>query len=285
MSRIVNRSSTIDRGFRSISATGRRLVRGITRRADYRDTGGVTDRDIATFAVPADEVPERLRSATNDMERAFYDNSGRDVHKWTHYLSIYGRHFEPFRGKPVRMLEIGVFRGGSMDLWRRYFGDQLLIVGIDLDPACADLDSPLTPVRIGSQSDPEFLASVVAEFGPFDIVLDDGSHVGDHQRASFSALFDHVRDGGLYIIEDLHTSYWRHPFAGGYRLPGTGIEFVKDVIDEIHGWYHDTPGALGVQSSVTGVHVYDSIVVFEKGVKTPPVHIIVPGRGVATTDQ
>lgn len=255
----------------------------VRRRVDQADFAGATaDADVARFAVPGDEIPERRRLAGTDMERAFYDNTGRDVHKWTHYPAIYDRHFEPFRGRPVRMLEIGVFRGGSMDLWRRYFGEHLVVVGIDVDPRCAQLDTPATAVRIGSQSDPRFLASVVAEFGPFDIVLDDGSHVGSDQRASFGALFDHVRDGGLYVIEDLHTSYWPHPYGGGYRLPGTGIELVKDVIDEIHGWYHSTPGSLGVRESVTAIHVYDSIVVLEKGRKSRPGHLIVPGPGPAS---
>ena len=104
------------------------------------------------------------------------------------------------------MIEIGVFEGGSLDMWQRYLGADASIVGIDINPGCADRVDPPNVVHIGSQADRAFLEGVVAEFGAPELILDDGSHIARHQRASFEILFPLLQDGGLYIIEDTHTS-------------------------------------------------------------------------------
>ncbi len=206
------------------------------------------------------------------MDELFWTNGGPVVHKWHHYLPIYDRYLGPWRGRPVRMLEIGVSRGGSMALWRKFLGPEAVLFGIDIDPACAAFDGQAAQVRIGSQADPEFLRKVVAEMGGVDIVLDDGSHVSRHIRASLDVLYPLVSEGGLYMIEDLHACYWRS-YGGGYRRPGTFLETVKTMIDDIHHWYHDqgehipaTAGHLGA------IHVYASMVLLEKMTVSPPRH-------------
>jgi hypothetical protein len=200
---------------------------------------------------------------------AFFENRGRPVDKWHHYLDIYDRHFSQFKERPIFFLEIGVCDGGSLDMWRRYFGDQAVIVGIDIDEQCAKrVDAP-NVVRIGSQDDLKFLQGIISEFGNPDVVLDDGSHLGAHQRASFDALFDVVKNDGLYVIEDLHTSYWTG-WEGGFRRRNTGIEFVKQMIDDVHGWYHKRPKGVVSGDMVGGVHLYDSIVVIEKTKRQRP---------------
>ena len=126
---------------------------------------------------------------SSDIAELFWSNSGTIVHKWHHYLPIYDRYFSRFRGTPVRMLEIGVSKGGSLKLWRDYFGVKATIFGIDIDPACAVYDGQHASVRIGSQDDSGFLRSVIAEMGGVDLILDDGSHMGRHIRASLDVLF------------------------------------------------------------------------------------------------
>lgn len=153
-----------------------------------------------------------------------------------HYLPIYQRIFGPFVGRPLRFLEIGVLAGGSMHMWREFFGQTATIFGIDINPECAGYGGTAGQVRIGSQADPEFLRTVVTEMGGVDIVLDDGSHVASHQRASFDALFPLLADGGLYVIEDLHSSCWPD-YEGGLKRAGTGIEFLKDLVDQMHRHY------------------------------------------------
>ncbi|MGH2718272.1 MAG: class I SAM-dependent methyltransferase, partial [Actinomycetota bacterium] len=151
---------------------------------------------------------------------------------------VYEATLAGLRGTPIRMLEIGVFEGGSLAAWRRYLGPQAVLVGLDIDPACAAYGDPErgTYVRIGAQQDAMFLRSVIDELGPFDVIVDDGSHMASHLVASFRILFAHgLADGGIYLAEDLQTSYWRH-----YRdARPSFLEVAKGLVDLLHGQYHD----------------------------------------------
>lgn len=227
---------------------------------------------IAPFGLPSSERRRLLANATGDIELLFFSHKGRLIHKWVHYLPIYERHFAPFRGKPVKILEIGVSKGGSLELWRKYFGPDAIIFGIDVDPGCATVADPPTQVRIGSQADEGFLESVIAEMGRPDIIVDDGSHVAKHQLASFRALFPLLKDGGLYMIEDTHTAYWR-PFGGGFGRKGTAIDLAKLIIDDMHAWYHDRKPVTPGKTEVEALHIYDSVIALEKGKRAPPQHI------------
>jgi len=134
--------------------------------------------------------------------------------KLAHYLSIYSDLFARFLSKPVKILEIGVQHGGSLRLWENYFGADLLQwTGIDINPRCESLNQTRSNQRhqvfIGSQNDPRFLASVAQKRGPFDIIIDDGSHLSTHIITSFQSLVEHVTNEGLYIVEDVHATYWK----------------------------------------------------------------------------
>jgi hypothetical protein len=200
----------------------------------------------------------------NDLEALLYRRKGRRADKWQHYLAVYDRFFAPFRDKAPRLLEIGVNDGGSLALWRKYFGPAATIVGLDIDETCREVGDGIARVVIGDQTDAALLRQIVAEMGGVDIVIDDGSHVAAHQRASLDVLFPLLAEGGLYVCEDLHTSYWTG-FGGGYRDPNGFIELVKDTIDQLHEWYHpERPGPDATRREVKGIHIFDSIVVFEK---------------------
>lgn len=202
------------------------------------------------------------------------------ANKWHHYLPIYDRYFARFRERPLRFLEIGVSKGGSLELWRTYFGPEAVIFGIDIDPACAGFDGLHGQVRIGSQDDPEFLARVVDEMGGVDVVLDDGSHRMPHVRASLAALFPRLATGGLYMIEDLHAAYWPG-FGGGLGRKRNFFHDVRMLIDDMHRWYHDGDPFADWSASLSGIHVHDSIVVLEKGEVHRPVHSTVGSAKVA----
>lgn len=169
-----------------------------------------------------------------------------DINKIAHYLPVYESTFEKFRHQPIAFLEIGVSFGGSLELWRDYFTHpDAIIVGIDYNPKCAMFDDPArnVHVRIGQQQDRAFLESVTDEFGPFDYVLDDGSHIPSFTLASFQYLFANALvDGGAYLVEDLHTCY-----SSDCPPPelddGTPqfTEVVKHLIDAMHGVYRQTP--------------------------------------------
>lgn len=229
----------------------------------------------SSFALDPAEFARLSAAASSGVAKTFFAHRGRLVNKWIHYLDIYDRHFAVYRNTPVRMLEIGVFKGGSLDMWRDYFGADATIFGIDVNPECAAYVTPPNQIRIGSQDDPPFLRSVADEIGPLDIVLDDGSHVGRHQRVSFDTLFPAVKEGGLYVIEDLHTSYWPVSHEGGYRRKGTAIEHVKTMIDDMHGWYHRKAIRTPAKDQIVAIHVYDSMVILEKGKINRPAHTMV----------
>lgn len=211
----------------------------------------------------ADETTPRPSGRFADL---FFAHDGAECHKWFQYFEVYDRVMERFAGTPVRMLEIGVSRGGSLELWRDYLGPEATIMGVDIDPRCA-----AESVRIGSQADPGFLRSVVEEMGGVDVVLDDGSHIASHQRASFDALWPLLSDGGVYMVEDLHTAYWLKE-GGGYRRPGSFIEVAKGLVDGMHKWYFRAPvprRARMAQHEVRSVSFFDSIVAIEKGGRRP----------------
>lgn len=135
-----------------------------------------------------------------DLLYMFETHRGRQIDKWLHYFPIYERHFARFRHKPVRMLEIGVDHGGSLQLWKRYFGRDAEIIGVDINPACKDYAEPQITIVMADQRSP-----TLAQLGPFDIVLDDGSHEPEHQEVTFANLWP--RCTGVYLIEDCHKRF------------------------------------------------------------------------------
>jgi cephalosporin hydroxylase len=229
---------------------------------------------LSDMELPTSAKEDLLARSQTDLARIFYSHDGRIIHKWLHYLDIYDRYLSEYRGSAVRFLEIGVSWGGSLEMWRKYLGPSATIFGIDVNPDCANHFDPPNQVRIGSQADGDFLKSVVAEMGGVDIVLDDGSHAAHHQSASFATLFPLLSEGGLYMMEDLHTAYWPGDHRGGLKRKGTAIELVKETIDDMHRWYHrqrrPSHGAIGA------VHAYDSMAIIEKKHLPPPRHIRVP---------
>ena len=100
----------------------------------------------------------------NDLEKYFHNNNNRLIHKWVHYFEIYERHFSRFRNKEIVIVEIGVFQGGSLQMWKNYFGDKAIIYGIDIDPRCKEFEEENIKILIGSQSDRNFLRTVCKKF-------------------------------------------------------------------------------------------------------------------------
>ncbi|MDX2001763.1 MAG: class I SAM-dependent methyltransferase [Chitinophagales bacterium] len=209
----------------------------------------------------------------NHLEQYFNNNSGRLIHKWMHYFEVYDRHFSKFRGKDIVLVEVGVYHGGSLQMWKDYFGPKAKIYGIDINPDCKNLEEDNIEILIGSQSDRTFLKQVKSKIPRIDILIDDGGHTMRQQIVTFEELFDHIKEDGVYLCEDLHTSYWLN-FGGGYKRAGTFIEYSKNFIDYIHAW-HSKQSALKVNAftkSVHSLHYYDSILVIEKRRMEAPVH-------------
>lgn len=194
----------------------------------------------------------------------FLDHQVREIDKWKHYFIAYERHFARYINRPVTMIEIGAGMGGSAQMWKRYFGPLATIVSVDIREICRDYGEDQVHMRIGNQADPAFLQSILDDFGIPDIVLDDGSHVAEHQRASFDFLYQKVARDGVYMVEDCHTAYWPD-WQGGLKRSGTFIEVSKDLIDQMHGGYVAENPETEFTRTTLSMTVYDSIIVFERG--------------------
>jgi hypothetical protein len=215
----------------------------------------------------------------------FLTHQGRPALKWKHYFPVYERHFARFVNSPLRIIEIGCGEGGSLQLWKSYFGPGATIIGIDVNQRCKEYEEDQIFVRIGSQSDEALLANVVHEFGSPDIVLDDGSHLVTDQIATFRYLYPRINPRGVYVVEDVHTSYMDR-FGGGLRRDGTFIEMCKGLIDEL-GAETGGPGAAKVTEftkSTLSIHYYDSIVAFERGTTTHK-HMLKRGLGFGLSED
>jgi hypothetical protein len=150
-------------------------------------------------------------------------SNGQDV------LFFYERFLEPMRGRAIRLLEIGVLNGSSLRMWSDYFPDGT-IIGVDRDRgALAHVGSRISIELADQSSKPDL--DRIASLGPFDIILDDGSHVWKHQILSLQTLFPSLRLGGFYIVEDLVTSYGRYrPFYASGRLS------TADYLHKLSDW-------------------------------------------------
>lgn len=210
-----------------------------------------------------------------DLLRIITGQRGMAVHKWHHYIPIYDRYFKNFRDRDIRFLEIGVSKGGSLQVWREYFGSSAIIYGIDIDPECEKYNGISAQVRIGSQADEGFLHRVIEEMGGIDIVLDDGSHRMDHLIQTLRCLFPMLNKHGLYMVEDLHTSYWSN-FGGGLNEKQNFYNRIRDVVDDMHCWYHNGKQHEPMIGPIcSAIHIHDSIVVLEKEDVYPPVHSLI----------
>ncbi len=220
---------------------------------------------------------EAMRSsAGTDLEKLYYGHDGKLIFKWKHYLPLYDQSLGRFVGRKLKVLEIGVAHGGSAQLWRQYFGHDAHIIGLDIVPETAVHAEPGIEIVIGDQGDSTFLEELAASHGPFDIVIDDGSHISSHQITSFETLFPHVKDGGVYVCEDLHTSYWPD-WGGGLGRDDTFIAYLKRIIDRIHARYHAGAAASDEITDRIGSFLFaDSIVFFFKAPKQDTYMIPVP---------
>ena len=193
--------------------------------------------------------------------------SKRRLHKWTHYLDIYDGFFSKYRGKQINILEFGVAQGGSLELWRDYFGERCNVYGIDIEPLCKQAESDRIKVYIGSQRDEKFNAEMMKVLPEMDIIIEDASHQMVDQIGTFKNFWPKVKNGGFWVTEDTHTSYFVRHFGGGCRKKGTFIEFIKTLIDPMQAWWSHEPDTFKVDKytkSVKALHFYSTLVIIEK---------------------
>jgi O-methyltransferase len=211
-----------------------------------------------------------MNPSQNPLEEYFRNNRKHIIHKWMHYFDIYHRYFQKFVGTDCVIVEIGVSQGGSLEMWKHYFGEKARICGVDIMPECKQFEEDQIEIFIGSQADRAFLRELKTKIPKIDILIDDGGHTMEQQITTFEELFGHISPNGIYLCEDTHTSYWKE-YCGGYQKPGTFIEYTKKLIDQLHAFYQfegENP-ATEFTKTANSIHFYDSIVVIEKAPRQP----------------
>jgi hypothetical protein len=195
------------------------------------------------------------------------------IYKWIDYFEIYEKSFQSYTQKPITFLEIGIQNGGSLQMWRNFFGPQAKIIGVDIDPKCKELEADGFEIWIGNQADPKFWEEFKIKNPKIDLVLDDGGHTMEQQIVTFQSLFPILSNGGTYICEDTHTSYFPS-HGGGLKTSGTFHEYIKMMIDEMHAWYYAPLPAIEknyLANNLYSISIYDSIIVMEKRRKNSPI--------------
>ncbi|MGC9423721.1 SAM-dependent methyltransferase [Vibrio sp.] len=167
-----------------------------------------------------------------EFEEIYFYHDGKVSDKWILYIKEWERLFLPFQDKEVDFLEIGIQNGGSLEIWAKYFKKAKHIVGCDVNEACRNLefDDPRITTVIGDANSDEVEKELRKITPEFDIIIDDGSHLSRDIIRSFSRHFNRLKENGVYVIEDLHASYWNW-LGGGLYEPYSAISFLKRLVD------------------------------------------------------
>jgi hypothetical protein len=204
--------------------------------------------------------PRPEPSSPNPLADYFEQHTtGPGVWKWRHYFDVYHRHFQKFVGREVHVVEIGVYSGGSLGMWREYFGADSHVYGVDLRPECKAYEGDGVRIFTGDQGDEGFWEEFCREVPAVDVVVDDGSHDPLDQIVTLEALLPQVRPGGVYLCEDVHGP--RHPFH----------DYVNALSRNLHSLGRGDSGferrPIDFQRTVESVHLYPFVAVIEKRAK------------------
>jgi hypothetical protein len=174
--------------------------------------------------------------------------TGKVSDKWESYLKIYDSLFLKYKDKPISLVEIGVQNGGSLETWAEYFINAQRIIGVDIDPRCGKLKFMDPRIEVHVQD------GKIPIPGKYDIVIDDGSHGSNDIIEQFQAWFPLIKEGGTYIVEDLHAMW-----MGSYF--GSGAErFFGNLIIDVNREFHSAPA-----HEIHSMQFYNSVVVIRKG--------------------
>ena len=194
----------------------------------------------------------------SDSYSAFKKSPYKSI-KHSTYFKSYDHFFTPYKNKEITFVEIGVLGGGSLFMWREFFGPKARIIGIDLNPNAKKWEKDGFEIYIGSQSDEEFWDDIKNKIKGIDILLDDGGHTYDQQIITVEKLLDVMNDGGLIVVEDTHTSY----MSGFGPKRFSFINYVKQKIDQINFRFSDFSNTRKNETRIWSIEVVESMVAFK----------------------
>ncbi|HEV8434965.1 MAG TPA: class I SAM-dependent methyltransferase [Thermoanaerobaculia bacterium] len=199
-------------------------------------------------------------------------DQGRGIWKWLHYFDVYHRHLEKFVGSDARLVEIGVYSGGSLEMWRDYLGSRANIVGVDIAPECKVYENEWTAIEIGDQADRQFWSGFRERHSRIDVVIDDGGHQPEQQMTTLEELLPYLAPGGVYICEDVqgqgsHFAAFTHALAD--HLNASHSSSVAGV---------PRTAVTPLQAAVHSITYYPFMVVIERN-SWSPAEFIAPKHG------
>lgn len=237
--------------------------------ASFRDLASLAERgrgrdmtkrwqDPRSSQLIASYVAERAQDASSNPLRAYFDSvkEGPGIWKWLHYFEIYHRHLSKFVGQNVTVVEVGVYSGGSLPMWRHYFGDGCRVHGVDIQPECKVYENDHTTIHIGDQADRAFWKRLREAVPDVDVLIDDGGHAVEQQIVTLEETLPHLRPGGVYLCEDVvgnRFATFAHSLADGLN------SFAPTFAQE-----HITSRPTPFQRAVHSVHLYPFVVLIEK---------------------
>mgnify|MGYP001053400412 CR=1 FL=1 len=192
-----------------------------------------------------------------------FEKSPKKSIKYSTYFNSYDHFFKNYIGKKITFVEIGVLSGGSLFMWRDYFGEKARIIGIDNNPNALKWKNYGFEIYIGDQEDFLFWENFKKSVGKVDVILDDGGHTYDQQIITVECLLDNVSDNGVIVIEDTHTSYMDNYGTKKYSF----INYVKNKIDQVNFRFHLFENKPEVERRFWSIEVTESMVAFKINIK------------------
>ena len=183
--------------------------------------------------------------------------------KWDNYFEIYESILKRFIKKKIILVEIGVGNGGSLFMWKKFLGKKATIIGIDLNPDSKKFEKFGFKIFIGDQADPNFWNKFYKQVGKIDILIDDGGHTNLQQITTLMHSIEYIKNDGLIIIEDTHTSFMNYK---GFKNPSkySLINFTNKMIENLHRRNPMVKKKLNIFSKkVYSIEYFDSLVLIK----------------------
>jgi len=176
------------------------------------------------------------------------------------YFQVYEEIFSKYVGKEITFVEVGVLHGGSLFMWKEYFGEKARIIGIDLNSKAKELEKHGFEIYIGSQSDKSFWNNFFNKVGKIDVLLDDGGHSNVQQIITLNQAINNINDNGLVVTEDVHTSYLK---KFGNPSKYSFVNYSKSLVDVVNSRFPGTQIKKNnnFSNKIYSVSFYESITV------------------------
>ncbi len=213
---------------------------------------------------PVEAAPQREPNSEANPLQSYFEThrEGPGIYKGRHYFDVYVRHLEGFVGREPVVVEIGVYSGGSLGMWKSYFGEHATIHGVDIEEACRVYETEDIHIHIGDQADRGFWSRFKQKVPVIDVLIDDGGHHPNEMRVTFEELFPILRPGGVYICEDIINGNEFLAYLGGLAEHLTTYETAPPSEPGV------ASAASSFQQAVRSIHLYPFVAVIERTVAT-----------------